>query len=495
MTQVLDEAMKTLKHYPEIATRIAADQEAHGQRKKHQRLADASWSEARTLPLPLAEMLPEKEPEVKADGIILEVGRPRMRAEVVYLFLVLRGCYGSVSDEWSWDRFADSLTLRCYLEPYMSNLPGRTTVLENVNAVSEETKEYIFKRHLAAVLGLGLDDFAEVTVDSTAIWANSAWPTDIGVLEKLVNRACLWGGKLAHFGVPNMNAWHLSRWLQEVGVLSAQIAMASGKKKGREMKKSYRKLAKRVGQIVDYLVEEYERLEALALGVDACPSQRARLDWVWERLGQDIGESAILLGYITEKVLGGGRQERAEAEKIYSISDRSASFIKKGNRPAVFGYKPQLNRSGNGFITGVAVPEGNAADATQFEAMMKLHIAMTGVIPEVASSDDGYASGAGVERVKALGIKAVSVNGSKGKKLTAPEDWESEVYVEARRYRSAIESMMFTGKHSFEFGQCHRRGQEAVRGEMLEKAIAYNFWRMGHERRRQAEERRCRQAA
>ena len=46
---------------------------------------------------------------------------------------------------------------------------------------------------------------------------------------------------------------------------------------------------------------------------------------------------------------------------------------------------------------------------------------------------------------------------------------------------------MFTGKHGFEFGQFHRRGITGVRCEMLEKVMAYNFWRISYERTRQTE--------
>lgn len=77
----------------------------------------------------------------------------------------------------------------------------------------------------------------------------------------------------------------------------------------------------------------------------------------------------------------------------------------------------------------------------------------------------------------------VSISGSKGKNITPAEDWDSLEYVAARNGRSAVESLMFTLKHGFDFGRVARRGLENVRAEMIEKVLAYNFCRMAACRR------------
>ena len=62
-------------------------------------------------------------------------------------------------------------------------------------------------------------------------------------------------------------------------------------------------------------------------------------------------------------------------------------------------------------------------------------------------------------------ILTVSINGSKGEKLTL-EDWDATSYAVARRKRSAVESSMFTLKYRHGFGRMRRRVIEA---EQLEK--------------------------
>ncbi len=107
--------------------------------------------------------------------------------------------------------------------------------------------------------------------------------------------------------------------------------------------------------------------------------------------------------------------------------------------------------------------------------MVRKVISTTGIIPTVVSTDDGYTSAENLKTLKNdLGIRRVSFSGSKGKKLTIG-NWDTESYVESRRMRSSIESLMFTIKFNHKFGRLRRRGIEAVNAEQLEKIISYNF--------------------
>ena len=66
-------------------------------------------------------------------------------------------------------------------------------------------------------------------------------------------------------------------------------------------------------------------------------------------------------------------------------------------------------------------------------------------------------------------------------------DPQSEAYRKARGDRSAVESLMFTIKDGFEFGELGRRGLSAVREELLEKVLAYNCCRIILMRKRHRE--------
>jgi len=109
-------------------------------------------------------------------------------------------------------------------------------------------------------------------------------------------------------------------------------------------------------------------------------------------------------------------------------------WIAKGDRVPTVGYKPQIARSPNGLVTAMLVPEGNAADSAMCLQLADAAVVNTGVVPTLASFDDGYAS--------------------------------------------AVESLMFCLKHGHEFGQLRRRGLDAVGAELTGKAIVYNRCRI-----------------
>ena len=356
-------------------------------------------------------------------------------------------------------------------------MPGATTILENVNAISNETRQHILNAQMELVLKEGLDDFDTILLDSTSVEANSDWPTDSGILLALLRRTYHYSQKLELFGVCNFREWWVPSWLGQLKKLLFKINMSCGKRNSKgKLKRLYRRFLQTAQKVHEYLIEERMRVGPMIRSIELIPSRREKLGGVWERIDNDLVDASKVLYYAEDRIFNGVVLKASE--KILSISDRSAAFIKKGNRNPVIGYKPQVARSGNGFIPSVRVPEGNASDAVEFIPSLVDVIRSTTVIPGTVGVDDGYASGAGKRAAHEMGIKIVSIGGAKGKKLTGEEDWNSVEYMEARAKRSAVESIMFTLKYVFAFGRLRRRGIEEVRAELLEKVIAYNFYRM-----------------
>ena len=71
-----------------------------------------------------------------------------------------------------------------------------------------------------------------------------------------------------------------------------------------------------------------------------------------------------VIEYASDRVFH--EKKRRSREKVLSLSDGPAAYIKKGNRNPMIGYKPQPVRSNNGFVTSLLVPEGNAAPSRHF---------------------------------------------------------------------------------------------------------------------------------
>ena len=480
----LDEVLELSRSAPEIVAAIEKDLDGVAREKKRLRLADRRFLESQTDVLPTMNI---RERTILAAELSLAVGRPRLPGEVVYVFLMMRGFLGSLTTKSAWRFLCESMSVYGFLQDRGLKLPGETTILENVNAVSLATRELIFDRQIALILGETLDDFKSLTIDSTAVKANSAWPTDAKILTGLLRRTDRLGQKLHLFGLDDFRQGWVPRWLEEMDKLEFQICLAAGKAKSKgKLKQHYRQLLKRGHKAAEALTSEWNRLvQGLALEKQA-PSRRVLLQRVGQQIQADLTDANRVLAYAHDRVFHD--KVLPSTQKVLSLSDGSAAFIQKGSRLPVIGYKPQLVRSEKGFVTTLRVPQGNAADCGELVQAIADSIRRTSVVPTSVSTDDGYASAKGRTEVLGLGVKILSISGAKGKKLTAPGDWVSQEYQDARRNRSAVESLMFTIKDGFEFGEVGRRGLEAVREELLEKVLAYNCCRIVLMRKRRREE-------
>lgn len=470
----LDEVEQLACFAPEIVEAIEKDLDASGREKKRLRLEDRRFFESRTAELPELQV---EEQDAGVPELSLEVGRPRMPAYVVFVSLMLRGFLGSLTTKSARRFLRESMSLYAFFESRGLKMPAVTTIVENVNLVSHATRELIFDRQIALILREEFDDFGKLTIDSTSVKASSCWPTDGKVLIGLIERAHGLGQQLHRFGLGDFRKGWVPRWLEEMGKLEFRICLVSGKANSKgKMKRHYRGLLKRGRKVLKALTGELSGLEQGLSMEGLAPSRRVLLQRVLEQIRTDVADAKRVVEYANDRVFHG--KTLPSTEKVLSLSDGSAAYIKKGNRNPVIGYKPQLVRSENGFVTSLIVPEGNAADCTELAPAIRDSMARTGVIAELVSTDDGYASAKGRAEVLEMGVKLISISGAKGKKLTDPDDWDSQAHQDARRNRSAVESLMFTIKDGFGFGELGRRGIDAVRDELLEKVLAYNCSRL-----------------
>ena len=485
LQRFLIESHRVVQFAPQILDHIEADQREHGLQKKRLRQADRRFLEGQT---PDLANLGIELRQGDWAGLELEVGRPRLEPYLVYLFLMLRGRLGGCKDQGARLLLEESITLRWWLENLGLSLPPASTLSENLNAVSNATRDFIHRAQLRYIADEGIDDFSSLYLDSTATKANTEWPTDSGLVVKLVERICRRGSQLDRFGLRNFNSSGLAEMQQDLRGRHRAIGFSSGKPKQQgKLKRHYYQLLRRGRRVCRRFERELAVVRAALSQRELLPSQRLVAEEVLELIGADIQG-------IGQVATAGERRILAEepvpsSQKVLSISDGDAAFIVKGGWETVMGYRPQLGRSGQGFVSALIVPQGNAADNGQLVNGVLDHWERTGVLPQLVSSDDGYSSRSAREDLLATGVAVVSISGAKGKKITAAADWNRPDYRAARANRSAVESLVFTLKEGYEFGQLLRRENENVRAELTEKVLAYNLDQILRVRERQARER------
>jgi len=476
----LNEAIQLYEKNPAIEASIIADQDRHAKRKKAMRIEDSTWMNQRQNPL-----IETFACEAGAEELPLYNGRPRMHPMVAYVFLWARGVLGSsLKNSAVRTMLQESITFRIFLMNHDIHLPGASTVVDHINSISTQTRSLIYTIQLDQIMKDNLDDFNECTIDSTASKGNSEHPVESKMMTCLVERIFHLGSALDKFGIINMHERNFPRIIEKMQVISKRVALDSGKKGSPARRKSYyNDLINKATSAKKKFGLEMLKIDTQVASVDILPSRKEQLLRLVGYIKNDIADLQKVIDSSTRRVLK--KETVKSTEKVLSLSDESVACIVKGGREPVFGHKPQLGRSKYGFISALITPEGNAADSGQLDAMIEQHISNTKVQPKIISADDGYANTAVRNKWLTKGVEVFSISGSKGKKLTPEEEWDSEIYREARNNRSAVESLMFCIKFSFNFGCSMRRGIENVRNEMMEKVLAYNFSRMVKIRRRQ----------
>lgn len=406
LTKFCTEVLVLGKKFPKIYEAIIANQDTRGQLKKQFKLLDQQFIKDQTPDLPGVNFVISK---ISADNLSLETGRPRMAPEIVLLFTCLREYYGSVTDREVCDRFKDSITLYIFFSNLNIKMPAPTTILENINSLSPETRDLIMKCQLEDILKNGLDDFNYALFDSTSVEASSCWLTDAGVIFRLLERVYAYGEKLEDFGISSIPQFYFKDWLKTLKELLFKINNTQGTKKSpkaEKVKPLYCEYLKTAHKAYEYLVRMFEIRSCAIRDINLQPSTRFSLDKIHNIMEDDLLAISSVLYYSEERIFN--NVKLPSSEKIISLSDTTATFIKKGQRTPVIGYKPQLAQSKNGFVTGLLLEKGNIADSKCLLPLVKLHKENTGIIPDFISADDGYSSGAGRNGCLEFGVRVHS---------------------------------------------------------------------------------------
>jgi len=497
LRDILLEGHRLLRFDPGILSCIGTDLESAAKRTKAARLADRRWQNQRTPCL-----FESAGHEVSRPGPIvpseleLSTGRGRLLdEEAVFLLMLCRGHLHSITTPSALDRLHDSVLISDYLDGRGLSLPARSTLWSYLDAVSPETRRYIDLALVRHICAEDLDDMSRVAIDSFSVKADSAWPTDSGVLLKLLARAFHAGVRIEKlFGVPGFTTGWVPGWLKSLKSLDFSISCSCGKPNSRQAAdKLYGEALCIAGKIIERLGRQLQTLKPIWDERSFMPSEQTRYERHVGMLFDALGQAARVCDYARERIFEG--KSRPAAEKILSVSDHTAAYIKKGGREALVGYKPQVLRTAAGFVTVAELLAGNPADAARLVPVVKQHVTLTGVVPSVVTADDGYTSRAARATLMDMGVEVVSFSGSKGRRLIPTEQWSSEPYAQARNARSAVESVIWVLRCSGGLYRFGRRGLEAVRIELHERVLIYNLSRCALIRTRKAESRTAPTAA
>lgn len=272
-----------IQKHPEILASIEKDQKRIGRAKKKLRVRDRRYELQKNEQI---EGVKIPEGEVSKEALELEGGRPRMSPWLVFMFLATRGYKGGVSTRKFQDFVQESMTIYAALQRRGEKMPGRTTISENLNAISNRTRLRILEAQLEEVIEEGLDDFEKMTLDSTAASSASEWPTDAALIKKLIERIWKQGSSLEErFGIEDFQRHWTETWIEKMEKCVLSINTAGDK---RARKKEYRRLFGFAENALEHLDGQRKEFEASVDPESFKPSRREQLTSVRDRIREDL---------------------------------------------------------------------------------------------------------------------------------------------------------------------------------------------------------------
>ena len=481
LVEIAREALGLAQFDPSLLQSFQDDMDLAAKTARKGRLMDLIWEEEKLPAFPgfLDAIMPSDFDSTEPAELELHAGRPRaMDAELLLVLWAIDGVFSLTCRE-GYDRLVGSEVFQALVGN--GPIPARTTVAKYLSLISAETRDKAHKTLCRTVLHEELDTFEELTVDSTAVPANTAWPTESALIGGFLRRIHrLLEGQAAHTGVAYASR-KVEQWLKELDALHRDIGLLGS---GRGVKTRRKSLYRRLLKTADKTSKALERLLAARRDriEDICiaPTARLRVDAMLEGVDQSFRDAGRAMESARRRVLLGESVDASD--KVYSLADPDAYMIVKGERDPVVGYKPQIGRSANGFVTCFEATVGNPADSERLLPMVDAHSEATGCLPLAVSTDDGYVSESNLDGLVGKGVGVVSFSGAKGRQLLGDDIYDCEGARLLRNQRSAVESTMFTLKYKLGLRRFCRRGIDGVGADLSAAVFAHNLWRLARVR-------------
>ena len=250
-----------------------------------------------------------------------------------------------------------------------------------------------------------------------------------------------------------------------------ELAKKNAARRAKLLKQAQRQWCRTSQKAILHLDGKLERIEKHLATTSLDP--RGRIATACDKANSALMDAQLVLDAVGD-IQRHGVSVAKEHEFPFSCSDRDASFIVKGGRDTVFGYKAQLAMSSRGFIYAFHIPPGNNSDSVAYQPLLDDVMKCLGTPPRAFIVDDGYVSAANQAAAKDKGVAIPCFKGAKAKKLLGAE-YDAEAQVNNRDTRSAVEGGISRGKNQHGLDRATTFGLDAVRREMTIKVMIRNF--------------------
>jgi len=405
------------------------------------------------------------------------VGRPSIPIDTYLRLMFLKHRYGlgyellcrEVTDSISWQRF-------CRI-PLGGRMPHPTTLVKLTRRVGEHTVAELNQALLQRAAERKLLRTHRVRADTTVVGANVAYPTDLGLLARAVDKLATTVRRVRAAGGASRTRVRDRR--RAARRRAHHVARAMRSRTGQANQVVF-EVTEQVAGLAEAQLADARRImtnarRALARG-HTRPTGRLRA--VVEELQTTIQRSQRLLDQAHIRLAGGMPDG---ASRLVSLHDPDARPIRKGRigRPVEFGYKAQVIDNPDGIVLDHTVMVGNPPDAPLLAPAIERVIARTGRVPTAVTADRGYGEASVDQELANLGVVRVAIprRGRAGPARRVVEHQRG--FRRLVKWRTGCEGRISCLKHRFGWDRTRIDGIQGARIWCGHGVLAHNLVKIG----------------
>ena len=372
------------------------------------------------------------------------------------------------------ERIADGYTLRRFTTFDGQPVPKHDAFHRAFTRLTPATVRALNDAVVQAAVRLGLEDGAQLRVDTTVVETDIHFPTDCTLLWdaiRVLTRLVLQLGEhvpAARVGFTN-HTRRARRRMQEISRMTVA-------QRARQNRRKYRDLL----HVSEAVVATARAAVATTRTAGPCAPLAAA---VVSGLRQEIDHVCTLADQViaqTRRRVLAGEQVPAH-EKILSIFEPHTDLIKRGKAatPVEFGHKVFLAESRHGLVTDYRVITGNPVDEVHVLLSLTQHQAIFGRAPALYAADRGFYTLDNIAALTAAGVTTAAVpqrGGAKSADRTAYE--KSAPFKKGQRFRAGIEGRISVLVRGRGMRRCRLAGRDRFEVFVGAAVLANNLLRI-----------------
>jgi len=404
-------------------------------------------------------------------------GRLGTPAEVVLRMLVLKHLRNWSFDVLGWE-LRTNLVYHQFARIGANPVPHAKSIGRQARALGPEVIQKIHQRVVALARENRIIQGRKLRVDTTVVETNIHYPTDSSLLEdgvRVLTRVMKRVTTIA--GEAGTKLRDRSRSVKLRAVEIARVSRSKSQQGQQRMKQLYGKMLDASGRVARQAMQFAKEIGA-GVKRSADIKGQAALEGMKQELESMAERVKRVRRQARERLFKGNLHVEG---KLASMFEDTTEIIRRGKakQPTEFGKMAKIQEAEGQIIVDYEVFEKRPADSDLLVPAIVIHLQRTGRIPDLATGDAAFYSGAGDKAAHEMGVKYVSVPNRKTQSTDRRALEKKRWFKNGQKWRTGCEGRISVLKRRHGLTRCRYRADHGMRRWVGLGVISDNLINLG----------------